>query len=558
MNRLLQTLNPLLTRLGSMSLAIVILMVLSIASVIGTVLLQNQDQTDYQHQFGPLWYWVFRALGLFDMYHTWWFLALLGLLMLSLAACLLRHAPRMLKEMRLGKVAIADKSLHAFHHLRLWRVARPADAALQADLAAQFDGWETQMAAEEGKLFVRADKGRRHKWGYILVHVAILVILIGGWISVQFGFRGNMSVVEGSTGDTISYLKGTGSEEKKMPFTVRCNSFSIDFYPTGMPKEFRSNLTIIDEGKEVLTSDIVVNEPLNYKGVNIYQASFGDGGSEMRFKLFRLDGSGAVESVPIHVYDTWTDPKSNVSIEVTDFRPFNVEKIEGKFHDLGPAVDFVVRGPGLTPVKMRTFMNPFDLGGANQGMLAMVSTTGDARDFEVFYLGLDFTAPKEWQLFSDFARRIRANGATDDKDRNLAAFKGALTATYGDERPTDLKMLAMRQMQGVQSLSALPWPFIPILDSFEQKYYTGLQLAQDPGMNVVWFGSALLCIGLCIMFYMPHRKLWLVIASDEGGAKVAFGGSTNRNKLGFEAEFNDILARIEKQLGENSTSKEAS
>ncbi|MFQ5518893.1 MAG: cytochrome c biogenesis protein ResB, partial [Mariprofundus sp.] len=70
MNSLPSLLKEIWQRRGSMSLAIILLMVLSIASVIGTVLLQNQEQTDYLQQFGPLWYWVFRSLGLFDMYHT--------------------------------------------------------------------------------------------------------------------------------------------------------------------------------------------------------------------------------------------------------------------------------------------------------------------------------------------------------------------------------------------------------------------------------------------------------------------------------------------------------
>ena len=60
-------------RLASMQLAVVLLMTLAISSMIGTVLIQNQQQVDYLSQFGPLWYWVFRSLGLFDMYHAWWF-----------------------------------------------------------------------------------------------------------------------------------------------------------------------------------------------------------------------------------------------------------------------------------------------------------------------------------------------------------------------------------------------------------------------------------------------------------------------------------------------------
>ncbi|MDX8407391.1 MAG: cytochrome c biogenesis protein ResB, partial [Mariprofundaceae bacterium] len=307
-------------RLGSMSLAIILLVVLSIASVIGTVLLQNQDQADYLQQFGPLWYWVFRSLGLFDMYHTWWFLTILGFLMVSLSACLWRNVPRMLKEMRSRKASLPEKALKRFKFLHDWQLDKQLSVealgeALGEAFQQHLQGWEFKTTEEEGRTIIRADKGRWNKWGYILVHSAILIILIGGWIGVHYGFRGNMAVVEGGlqTENEISFLKGTSTETLKMPFEIRCNSFYIDFYPTGAPKEFRSNLTIVDDGKDVLTSDIIVNEPLYYKGVRIYQASFGDGGSEVTFKLFHMDGSKKVETVKTHVYETWTDPKTRTS-----------------------------------------------------------------------------------------------------------------------------------------------------------------------------------------------------------------------------------------------------
>jgi len=62
MSKTTDYLKPIILRLSSMSLAITLLTVLALASVIGTVLLQNQDQTDYLQQFGPIWYWVFRSL----------------------------------------------------------------------------------------------------------------------------------------------------------------------------------------------------------------------------------------------------------------------------------------------------------------------------------------------------------------------------------------------------------------------------------------------------------------------------------------------------------------
>jgi len=544
-----ESIKPLFLRMASMPLAIVLLMVLAIASVIGTVLLQNQEHADYLNQFGPVWYWVFRSMGLFDMYHAWWFIGLLGFLMAALSFCLWHNVPRMLKEMRSRKITLAEHAWKRMQHTH--ELSLPdMDMSVVTERVEKVAGWKWLSYQEEGRTYLRGDKGRYHKWGYILVHSALLVVLIGGWMSVQFGFRGNMAVPEGGMESQISYVKGTGVESLDMPFEVRCNNFEIDFFPTGAPKEFRSNLTIIDQGKEVVTSDIIVNEPLFYKGVRIYQASFGDGGSKVGLKLFRLDGSKRIDVAKGEVYKTYTDSESGISMEITDFKPFNVENMAApgqakKFQDIGPAVDFILRGPGLKPVKVRSFMNPFMVDGQNQGSLIMVSLSGDNRDFQSFFLGPDLTNPKEWDLFHAFGQK--ASGAADGG--SVEAFKAAVREVYGEKMPEDIQDLGIRTLQGVNSLSSLPWPFVPVLDDFDQVYYTGLQLARDPGMNVVWVGSALLTFGLCIMLYVSHRKVWLVIEAQDRGMRVRVAGLANRNLMAFDREFNDLLRELDDTLG---------
>jgi len=549
-SNLSQQFKPWIDRLGAMSLAIILLVVMAIASVIGTVLIQNQAQPDYLNQFGPLWYWVFRLLGLFDMYHSWWFLALLGFLMLSLTVCLWRNTPRMLKEMRKGKVVIADKSLQRFHHLQHWNIKDSDISAVQERVRRQLGGWNLRLEEHDGQAYLRADKGRFNKLGYILVHAAILVILVGGWVSVHYGFRGSMTVVEGSDGDTIGFLKGTDTATLKMPFSIHCDKFFIDFYPTGMPKEFRSTLSIMDGGKEVIHKKaIIVNEPLLYKGVRIYQASFGDGGSKIKLNLFHLN-DGSKTTISTKVYDTWHDKKTGMSLEIVNFRPFNIENMANQgepkdFKDLGPAVEFIVRGPGLKPVKVKSFMNPLELKGEDRGHLMQVSTTGEDQDYEPFLLGLDFTKATDWQLYKNFVDVLRKHKGSSGKSANFAAFSKAMHKVFGDKRPKHFEQMGSRVIQAMSSLPNMPWPFIPILEDYDQVYYTGLELSRDPGMNIVWIGSAILVIGLCIMFYMPRRKLWVVIKPVGKKIRLSVGGMTNRNMIGFKNEFHEILRKLD-------------
>jgi len=473
--------------------------------------------------------------------------------MLSLSVCLWRNVPRFLKEMRNKKVPVSDSALKHMQHIKHWNIAAQPIETITQNIRSQFKEWRIREEIHHDVIYVRADKGQYHKLGYIFVHSAILIILIGGWIGVQFGFRGNMSVPEGAKESEITFLKGTSTEYLKMPFEVRCNDFSIDFYPNGMPSEFKSNLTIIDHGKEVLTSDIIVNEPIYYKGVRIFQASFGDGGSNIHLKLFKLDGSGETETISSKVYTTFKDEKTGVTLEMTDFRPHNVENMaeanQAKdFQDLGASVDYIMRGPGLKPVKIRSFIDPFVLGGENRGNFMQVSFSGDAKEFQPMSLGLDFTNPKEWALFQRFIARLGDTDMKNPKEANMRAFKLAMADVFGANRPDNFQAMAMRVIQAVQVIPRLPWPYIPVLDDYDQKYYTGLQLTKDPGMNVVWVGSALLVIGLCMMLYISHRKLWFIIRPEGDDMKISLAGLSNRNPLNFEREFHEVLRIFENDM----------
>ncbi|RME84371.1 MAG: cytochrome c biogenesis protein ResB, partial [Zetaproteobacteria bacterium] len=437
-----------------------------------------------------------------------------------------------------------------WRHLPIRYAFRVRDAErFESILKERLRGWRWQEAEIDGVRHLRADAGWYNKWGYILTHAGILVILIGGLITILFGFRGTMAVPEGGVEDTIEFLRGTEVVKKKLPFAVRCDDFSIAFYPNGMPKEFRSRLTIIDHGKEVLTRDIVVNKPLEYKGVRLYQASFGDGGSKLKLKLFMLDGTGRVRDLESAVYQTWTDPYTGVSLEFRNFSAFNVQNTAGpgepkRFTDLGPAVEFVMRGPNFKPVLIKMFMNPLEIDGKDGGSFLFYSFSGHKDDYQPLRLMLDFTNPKEWALFNAFMHALAGvlnDPSVPDEKKRFVAFKRALDEVFGDARPENLPEIASRMLQAAEILVRLPWPFIPVLVDYDQRYYTGLEATKDPGMNIVWLGSAILVVGLLIMFYLPHRRLWVRIGPD---GRAMLGAATNRGELDYRNQVQAWFAAL--------------
>lgn len=77
------------------------------------------------------------------------------------------------------------------------------------------------------------------------------------------------------------------------------------------------------------------------------------------------------------------------------------------------------------------------------------------------------------------------------------------------------------------------------------KMYTGLQVAKDPGVNVVWLGCLLLTAGMMTSFFVSHRRIWIRLSDGPyGKVEVTAGGSANRNRPAFEKTFAAVLSEI--------------
>src|SRR4030043_1075887 len=125
-----------------------------------------------------------------------------------------------------------------------------------------------------------SEKGRFSRLGVYVTHLSLLIILIGGLLGSLYGFRGFVNILEGETVDRV-YLRIKDEEiAKPLDFKVRCDDFSLTYYDLPARKEkhvkeYTSNLTVLDNGQEVLKQTIQVNHPLHYKGLAFYQASYG-------------------------------------------------------------------------------------------------------------------------------------------------------------------------------------------------------------------------------------------------------------------------------------------
>jgi len=81
--------------------------------------------------------------------------------------------------------------------------------------------------------------------------------------------------------------------------------------------------------------------------------------------------------------------------------------------------------------------------------------------------------------------------------------------------------------------------------TFERtRQYTGLIVAHDPGAPFVWVGSTLLVLGLLMVFFFPHRRVWVRIRKTSGGSEVLCA-STMKRDLAFKPKFHQLIADIQ-------------
>ena len=259
---------------ASIRLTVVLLLSLAATSIIGTVIPQNQSPADYFHNYGEFFYNFFSALNIFDMYHSWWFQVLLLMLTINVIVCSLN---RLSTTWKIVFVKIPPFNVSKFRSLsnkEEFTSNRPLEDLrnkYEQAVSKKFGYWRTEQT-DKG-FCVLAEKGRWTRLGVYAVHLSVILLLLGGLIGSIFGFEGFVNIPEGETVNSIRLRKT--EQIHNLDFAIRCDDFSVSFYETGAPKEFRSTLSIIENGKSVLKEDIIVNDPLRYKGINLFQANYG-------------------------------------------------------------------------------------------------------------------------------------------------------------------------------------------------------------------------------------------------------------------------------------------
>ncbi|MCX5823361.1 MAG: cytochrome c biogenesis protein ResB [Deltaproteobacteria bacterium] len=277
--------------LTSLKLVVILLLILSALSIAGTVIEQNKPLQEYYRYYQPGTVALFSKLGLFDMYHSWWFVACLSLLALNITACTMDRYRGIMAGMRKRNLILDEKLSKSLQNLTTIRYALPLDAVEKkmVELAGkEFPGKPVVTAAEEGGSHYFFEKGKYSRLAFFMTHLSILIIFLGALIGSFFGYKGYVNIFEG---ETVSQVETRAGKIQNLNFQVKCNTFNAEFYASGMPMDYRSDLSILQNGKEVVRKTIRVNDPLTFEGVTFYQSSYGGQPDQVAIEAVSRDGS---------------------------------------------------------------------------------------------------------------------------------------------------------------------------------------------------------------------------------------------------------------------------
>lgn len=334
----------------SLKLTIFLFILLAILSIFGTLITQNATRLEYIQQYGLGLYEVLDFFNLFDMYHSWWFSAILSLLMINLITCSLHRFPGVWRQIshEPSTGGLEDSMLKALPYVEKVRVPSQAEAKAnpEEEIRSYLKKWfrNPRRMETESAVTLYSEKGRFSRLGVYVTHLSLLIILIGGIIGSLYGFRGHVEILEGETVNQIFLRSRDGEVPKPLEFFLRCDDFDITYYD--LPgkkekhvKEYTSTLTILENGNEVLKKVVQVNHPLHYKGLAFYQSNYG----AIHDVTLGIQWKGKKEKTFFKVLEGNTVPVPNTNYLI------RVLKYAHEVHNFGEGAQVVLFKPDQEP-----------------------------------------------------------------------------------------------------------------------------------------------------------------------------------------------------------------
>ena len=481
--------------LRRMSTALVLLFSLAAASVVATVVPQAPVTAVTAEQWragtagpGKAVSRVLDAMGLFDVFGSWWFMVLVALLFVSLTGCLVPRYRAFAKVAR--RPPAAGRNLGRLSNTTTFvSPLPPAEAVALAHRTVRGRHFRARMIETDDATQVAGERGHWREGGSLVFHTAFYVLLTGVVIGKVFGFTGQISLAEGSAFadtriayDAVEPGRAWGLEDHR-GFVVTLDDFDVSYFPDFTPREFVSKVTIAENGETVDTGTVRVNHPLRHDGMTLYQTRFGMAPHIIVRAGDRVLLDDRVLLAPNEAQNIWSgtakvkfdDPQRQIALDMV-LAPDARLDANGQ-----PTI-----GPDPRP------RNPVLIGNVYFGAL-----------------GLQLPVP------------------ADEFDRGSGPVDTAMM------RPGTTTEL----VQGNLSVE-----FVDL------GYWSGFQVSHQPGRLLLLLGGLLILIGLIPSLYSYRRRIWVAVRPHETGSQITVAGVALQRKSAFTDEFAGLVERLRSSL----------
>jgi cytochrome c biogenesis protein len=448
--------------LGAIKTGVILLILVVILSAAGTVILQRPatEAEEMQRAYSPQVLRLLDSLGLTDVFHAWWFVLLLSLVSLSIISASIQRFPNAWRYFSRPYKSPDETFRKALPGHVLIPIQNEEAALGIAGRVFQKAGFAPEHIVRENSFSLFGERNRFSEMAVYIVHASLLLIFLGGIVDALYGWCGFVTLTRGQQSSNVEAQTGS---KRTLPFAVRCDGAGQENYADGSPKRWWSDLAVVKDGQVVLRKQIVVNDPLVYRGIRFYQASYGKAG-----KLDKL----------------------------------------------------------LLTATARQSQDPKDLAiGLNETLPLDADTTVRLAEFIPDY------------VVSDGQVYARSNELENPAAHLVVESKksGASVNVW------------LPPIPGLEQNASSPYEFQG--KDVQMAYFTGLEVSHEPGQWSVWAGVILMGLGLALVFYFVHMRVWAVPVRDaRGQLRLWIGGTANKNKDAFEQRFHALVEQIESEL----------
>lgn len=498
-------------QLTSMRTALVLLLLLALASIPGSVIPQENIDSlavsqwrDNHPRLAPIW----ERLDLFDVYGSVWFSAIYILLMISLVGCIV---PRLFVYARAARARPPRAPRHLSRLPESTSYTTDEDPEVVLDRAAKALR-RKRFRVDAGEDSVAAERGHLREAGNLVFHLAVIVVLVGVAVGSLFGYKGGVIMLNGEdygfSNNLTQYddfAPGALFDPDVMePFSFSITDFEVEWLTegerAGMAREFVAELAYETEpGGETKAYDLRVNHPLSIGGTDVFL--IGHGYAPV---ITIRDGDGEV---------AYSGPSV--------FLPTNAQT----FESFG-----VIKAPDASPAQIGlegTFYPTFAMGRDADGNLTMpASVFGDAFDplVSLFVytgdLGLDDGTPASVYVLD----KAKATQVVEDDGQPFRM----------DLRPGDT--VTLPDDLGTVSFDGL-------------QRWNKIQVSRSPGKMVALAGVVLALLGLLGSLFIRPRRLWVRARRQDDGTTLVQVARLDRSSAGDPedgaAEMDDVVAALQ-------------